>query len=464
MGLLQGIISKDPDSPTFAVFNTLNWSRSGLVEIYIDHQILPQGKKFAITDSNGKAAPAQPLSHRSDGTYWGIWVSDVPPMGFKTCRIVVDPASDIRSTPSGQEPVINPVNPFYDITLDIQSGTIKSLYDKELNLELIDQGAEWKFGQVVHETLGNRSQIESLTLNNFNRQSLDTVWFEAYEEGPVWNTIRFKGESKSTIGPAGFLLEMRLFNTVKRIDLVYRLRKQLISDPESIYLSFPFLLENGKIFCEVQGGVMEAGVDQIPGSTTDWNTVQNFAAIRNNHSQIILTSNKIPLMQFGGINTGRYQYGAKPASTHIYGWPMNNYWTTNFNADQRGELTFSYSMTSSGDPGNLASTRFGWGCRVPFLSRVIPPGEPNGNPLEKSILSIGSDNLLLINSKPLEGENGIILQLREAAGQPALFSFRTIRKIRVAATVTDATGKPLGGNSGEILFKPFESKFIKLSW
>lgn len=464
MGLLQGIIGRDPQYPTLAVFNTLNWTRAGLVEIYIDHQILPQGKKFTIVDSNGQTTPAQPLSHRSDGTYWGIWVSGIPPMGYKTYRVQVDQVSDIRSVPSDQKPVVNPENPFYKVTVDVANGTIKSLFDKELDLELIDPSAEWKLGQFIHETLGNRSQIESLTLNNFKRHSLDTVWFEAYEEGPVWNTIRFKGESKATVGPAGFLLEMRLFNTIKRIDLVYTIRKKLNTNPESLYLAFPFKLDGGKIFCEVQGGVMEAGVDQIPGSTTDWNTVQNFAAVRNSRAQIILTSNKIPLMQFGGINTGRYRYDAKPATTHIYGWPMNNYWTTNFNADQRGELTFSYSITSSGDPGNLVSTQFGWGSRIPLLARVVPPGQANGNPAESSMISIRPDNLLLVNSKPLEGENAIILQIREASGKPALFAFRTLRKIRINATETDVTGKPFGESSGEIMFKPLESKFIKLSW
>ncbi len=47
MGLLQSYISKE-DVPTLTAFNTLNWDRSGIVEMYIDHQILPLGKKFQI--------------------------------------------------------------------------------------------------------------------------------------------------------------------------------------------------------------------------------------------------------------------------------------------------------------------------------------------------------------------------------------------------------------------------------
>ena len=62
-----------------------------------------------------------------------------------------------------------------------------------------------------------------------------------------------------------------------------------------------------------------------------------------------MVSPEIPLAQFGGINTGRYRAGAVPESNHVYAWPMNNYWTTNFNADQRGGHAWTYYLTSSAD-------------------------------------------------------------------------------------------------------------------
>ena len=32
------------------MFNTLNWPRSGLVRVFIDHQILPPDREFRILD------------------------------------------------------------------------------------------------------------------------------------------------------------------------------------------------------------------------------------------------------------------------------------------------------------------------------------------------------------------------------------------------------------------------------
>jgi hypothetical protein len=463
MGILQTMISKDPASPTLAVFNTLNWSRSGLAEIYIDHQILPMGKAFKVIGADGTETPAQSLGHRSDGTYWGIWVKDVPPLGYKTYRIVVDLASDLRQKPKGEAALEKISNSYYELKLDTRTASITSLFDKQLQTELLDSGAPWKLGQVIHEKLGNRSQLESLTLNNYSRFPLDTAWFESYEEGPVWNTLRFKGESEAAVGPAGVVVEIRLFNTEKRIDFVYTIRKKLTTDPESIYIAFPFKLSNGKIFCDVQGGTMEAGVDQIPGSTTDWNTVQNFAAVRNSSSQITLSSNRIPLMQLGGINTGRYKYGAKPETNQIYGWPMNNYWTTNFNADQRGELTFTYSMTSAGDPGNMFSTRFGWGNRIPVLARVIPAGPANSSVSAGSFLPPLPENLLLVNARPVPEEKAIILQVREVGGREAVVKEegeRSKEKGGYRVMEADVLGNSV--KEGPVTVKPLQTKFIKL--
>ncbi len=70
----------------------------------------------------------------------------------------------------------------------------------------------------------------------------------------------------------------------------------------SVYIAFPFEIEDGKIHLDVPGGSIEAGVDQIPGSSNDWYTVQNFATARNAESQVVMGSQEIPLMQFGAIS------------------------------------------------------------------------------------------------------------------------------------------------------------------
>ena len=58
MGILQSFVPKS-DVPSIAVFNTLNWSYSGIAKAYVDHQILPKDKAFEIVDAAGNVIPAQ---------------------------------------------------------------------------------------------------------------------------------------------------------------------------------------------------------------------------------------------------------------------------------------------------------------------------------------------------------------------------------------------------------------------
>ncbi|MGE5420708.1 MAG: glycosyl hydrolase family 38, partial [Chloroflexota bacterium] len=43
MGLLQSLFRREAE-PSLVIFNTLNWNRSGLASVYIDHQLVPRGK------------------------------------------------------------------------------------------------------------------------------------------------------------------------------------------------------------------------------------------------------------------------------------------------------------------------------------------------------------------------------------------------------------------------------------
>jgi hypothetical protein len=189
--LLQNHIPKEK-LPTLVVYNTLNWKRSGLFTVYIDHQILLRYKKFKLINENGGEAKAQAIEHHSDGTYWAIWADDVPAFGFKKYLIQVEgDAPELKHDKEKLE-MTTLENQWYRISIDTKKGAISGLFDKEFNKELTDPKAEWKLGEFIYETLGNRSQMESRKLDNFKREALSSATFDNFEEGPVWNTVRFK--------------------------------------------------------------------------------------------------------------------------------------------------------------------------------------------------------------------------------------------------------------------------------
>jgi len=460
LGLLQSHVEREKE-PSLVVFNSLNWERSGLVTAYIDHQLVPRYKEFSLLDENGNKAKAQAVETHSDGTYWDIWVDKVPAFGYKKYVIIRSENEELKSEEVQEISEIE--NQWYKLQIDNERAAISSLFDKELNKELVDQQAEWKLGEFIYETLGNRAQMESFRLDDYKRVPLAGASFERYEEGDIWNTVYFRGNTEAAIKDGSYEFEIRIFNTTKRIDLAYSILKKLVTDPEAIYIAFPFKAGKGVLSFDVQGGEIRAGVDQIPGSTNDWNVVQNYARLKSPDGQIMLSSPEIPMMQFGAINTGRYKAGATPESTHIYGWPMNNYWTTNFNAEQHGGIDWVYNLSSSAGKSQTEATRFGWNNRIPFLARVLPGGGKGGKTWQKSIIQGWPENIILVSSTPGENGNSCVLHIRETGGKTAsLKSLKLTNNKKVTLNQITVLGENIGDGSTE--FKPFESKFIKMSW
>ncbi|WP_167604761.1 glycoside hydrolase family 38 C-terminal domain-containing protein [Maribellus sediminis] len=459
LGLLQSHVERAAE-PTLLVYNTLNWQRSGLFTVYIDHQIIPRDRNFKLIDASGKQAYAQPIERHSDGTYWAIWANDVPAFGYKKYFIEV-PENELWPETFGIGVKETMENSWYKIKIDTEKGTISSLVDKQLNKELVNQDAKYQLGEFIYELLDNRSQMEAYRLDNFTRESLEKVWFDGYEESPVWNTIRFKGNTKAAIADGDFVFEIRLFNTTKRIDLYYSIQKKSVTDPEGIYIAFPFQLNDGVLAFDVQGGEIRAGIDQIPGSSNDWNSVQNYARLSNKDAQIILSSKEIPLMQFGGINTGRYQAGATPETTHIFGWPMNNYWVTNFNAEQSGGHTWTYTISSNPENHRQDAVRFGWSNRIPFLTRVLPGGGKGEDQNSGTFISGWPENVLLINSIPSIDGNSVVIQVREINGQNAtLHLINGLTQEEIYLKQVNVLGENI--ENGSVTLKPFESKFFRI--
>lgn len=463
LGILQSFVPKS-NLPSIAVFNTLNWSYSGIAKAYIDHQILPLDKDFEIVDAQGNVIPAQAGENRSDGTYWSLYVKDVPALGYAQYYIKVknSPRPEMKTLPALEQTHVE--NPWYAIDFNIRKGTISKLFDKELNKQLTTPNAEWEMGEFIYEIIDSRHPMEQYRAPQFLRRRPEKIRFERYEQGPIWDTYRFRGETVAGREPNNLMVEFRVFNVAKKIKVVYRLRKKAVTDPEAVYISFPFEVEKGKIHLDVPGGTIEAGVDQIPGSSNDWYTVQNFATARNGESQVVMGSQEIPLMQFGAINTGRYKAGAVPQSTNMYSWPMNNYWVTNFNADQMGELQWSYFINSSKDNSIEYATKFAWENRIPFLTRVLPAGNKETAIVQPaSIFNIVPENILLVNMKPVEGENAVMLQLREIGGKSCQFAVTSDKVNFKKLVVCDVVGEPVSSNPS-LAFAPWENKFIKLSW
>jgi len=471
MGFIQPHFNKS-DVPTLLVFNTLNWNRTGLAKIFIDHEIIPVDKDFKILDKDGHEVKAQLIGSKSGGSYWGLWVEDIPSFGYKTYGIEL--LKENKRLPAETQAKSDFENAFYKIIFDKSNGSILSIFDKELQLELTEANDSINAGEFIYEQLDNRHQLERYTSSKVDtlykplqgeRYLLHDVQQLSIKDGPVWKSLYLNGKLKGCVDDGGVIMEIRLYHDKKQIEFFYSMVKLAVTTPESIYIAFPFGLEDGQLFFEAQGGMVEPGVNQLEGTSSDWNTIQHFASVRNAKNQIVFSSNDIPLVQFGDINTGRFYYKHRPETSHIYSWVLNNYWTTNFRASQEGELKWSYSITSDNDVSNSFATRFGWESSIPFLTRVLPKGNTHSPLEEDSLINIDAQNILLVNAKPSKDGQGIILHIRETDGKPASIDLsRLVRTDKIISfSKVNVLEEKIRDLSDKIELVPNEVLFIKVS-
>ncbi len=488
MGQIQPLLSRT-SVPVITVFNTLNWTRSGSVTLYIDHQVLPKHVKFRILDPSNREVAAQQVMTREDGTYWTLFVRDVSPMGFLTLRILVD--QQIRSNPK-EKPFDGTLeNDDYKMVVDPVSGTIHSIFDKDLRKELLDPKQPYGAGSLVYERLGkNRGQLEQHRLDEFTREPWKDLHLSGLTEGQVWKSITLTGQVPGCVDSDGAKCEIRLYNQEKKIEFYYSMRKLAVTDPEGVYVAFPFRLDEGKLVYEVAGGTVVAGKEQIPGSASDWQGIQNFVAVRNDSAQIVFVSPEIPLVQLGEINLGKFRKldgsdpGSQfPVSNSIYSWVLNNYWTTNFLASQQGELKWSYQITSTGDTTNLCSTQFGWNNRIPLLTRIFPAGPEDSVLIPRSFTGSNLYHLLMVSATPAADNKSVVMQFREVNGKADSVAVEAVfasaitlsmatRAISIAEVnvlgetielLWEKYPKALRGYKASFVrFKPFETKFVKV--
>jgi hypothetical protein len=459
-GLLQNFIPRG-QYPTVTFFNTLNRQRSGMVELYIDHDIIPYHRAFKMIDEAGNVLKTQYLRSRNEGTYYAVYAENIPPMGYKSYNIVVEKGNMTEASLADFNDYILE-NDYFKITIDKDKGSVKSLFDKKLQLEMVDAASAWQLGAFVYETLGNRQQMERYTMTDYKRNGITDVRVTAGNNGPIYQSIHIQGKSDCCKEGFGIKIELRLFHHEKRIELHYAVKKEPITNPDGIYVAFPFKLDKAKLYFDVQGGVVSPGENQIEGTASDWNTVQNFVSVRNDKSQFVVGSNLIPLFQMGGICTGQYQRKKTYEYPHVYSWVTNNYWTTNFRASQEGELRWSYYLTSSDDVSNSFASRFGWNSRIPIYARVAPKGKPNNLPVSFSAFGVNRDNFLTTSATPSIDEGYVLINVREMDGKQSLFQILNNEGNPLKFSIVNAIEEPLETELTEVVFAPYGNKFIKL--
>ncbi|HEY3940035.1 MAG TPA: polysaccharide lyase family protein [Bryobacteraceae bacterium] len=451
---------------TLVVFNSLNWRRDALVET----DLFENPKLIDLTTQ--QEVPLQILYEKEKFVHVRFLAKDLPSVGYKCFRIEYGKQAAPKPPVSNEQTI---ENAFYKITLAEDSGAVASIYDKQLQRELVDAHSPYKFGQYIYVSGGDGN---SGLINPFSSLPPPELNIHAASNGKLaqvehlaWGTsILLNSSAENT--PA-IQTEILLFNNEKKIEFRYRLQKKYTTAKEGVYFAFPVALAKPAFAYAPQQGWLDPAHDLMKGGSLEWFSIQHWMAAYDTNVAVGIVPLDAPLASFGDINRGKWPGQFQPASGTLFSYVMNNYWDTNYRAGQGGNFTFRYAVTSAAKLDGGALTHLAIEEMRPLeLDRVVSQDKA-GNPPRplpaagESVLETTGAGTSLITWKAAEDGHGTILRLAETTGKPTETTVRLLRGNVKSANLCSGVedqGKalPVENNGFRLSFHPFEVLTVRL--
>lgn len=423
MASVVNSISAYPGS--MVVFNTLNWARSAPVEVDMDN-----GNEI-VDASTGQVVPVETLVKHNGFDRVRFIAQNIPAVGYKvyTTRHAKQEAAASQVTSA-----VTMESPYYRVTLDPSTGAIRSIYDKQLQRELVNGQSPYRFGQYLYVTGADKSPNSVLQYSTvYPKPALDVHAASGGSLVSVTHTpdgwvTRLKSEDLNT--PA-IQTEVRLSDREKKIEIVVNLDKKKVLSKEAAYFAFPFAMKDPEFQYEIQTGVVDPAKDMYPGAGHEWFSAQHWAAVQQDGVSATVMPLDASLVTFGHIFRGDWpeKFGTRPGT--IFSYIMNNYWDTNYAAGQGGHFQFRYVITSAGSTDPAALSHMGWEEATPLevdsvttQDKALTQPRPLNHP-EGSFLTANDPDLLLETWKPAEDGNGTILRFLDLGGVTRTVSVST---------------------------------------
>lgn len=388
-------ISQTNDDALYEVYNTSSWNRTDLVFLPKQQDVnLMNG----VIDSDNRICPSQILS---DGTMVFL-AQNVPALGSKKYRLITKNPSTNSQLKISQSEL---ENEYLKVTVNPENGSIKSIIRKDNNEELVDN-TQSGINQYLY--VPGRDPSKAVTTKN--------VSIRVKENGPLLVSLLIESDAPGT---KKLSQEIRLIKGINRIDIINTIDKSKVRDKESVNFAFPFNVPDGKMKIDLGVGRLEPEINQLEGSCKDFNCVQRWVDISNIKNGITWTTTDAPLIEIGALINEELVNGYKQwkknttLSNTFYSYVMNNYWHTNFKADQEGEVTFRYSIFPHNAFNESEATKRGIETNQPLI--VSAAAEDSAE--LKSLFTIENKNIILSTIKPSVDKKGIMLRLYNASGE-----------------------------------------------
>ena len=291
--------SLDPNSLKLVVFNPLSWKRGGPTQVEIP---MSPDQDAEITAADGTVVPSQRVPQVPGGTVrYVVAASNIPSVGYATFKVALK-GRKTEAAPHEEFSNKSFENPFY--RLEFVPGGLKSIYDKQLNKELLrtDEflgGEIFAMNSVGCDSSGYTGfgEIAQPSWKSIEKASQYSPLWRVTESGPVRTGWRMEQPFKD----ATVRLDLYAYQQTKRLEFNISILHWSGQPYKEFRMAMPVDIQNGQVAYEVPYGVLEVGKDElqeapfkgmysIPSTQIHPRFVQNWISATNGDFGVILSS------------------------------------------------------------------------------------------------------------------------------------------------------------------------------
>ena len=223
----------------------------------------------------------------------------------------------------------------------------------------------WNGRELVDRSKGGWARYRYLLGRDTSRaQDAERTRIEVLDDGPLVATLRITSDAP---GATSLGREVTLQAGSDAVGIVTRIDKMAVREKESVHLGFPLAVPVGTVRMEQGFAVVRPDIDQVEGANRNVYPVQRWLDASNAEFGVTLVTPDLALWQLNGLTAEAFKRPDGTESwlrralpgTEFVAYAMNNYWHTNFKADQPGPVTFRVWLIPHGVFDAAEATRAG---------------------------------------------------------------------------------------------------------
>jgi alpha-mannosidase len=396
---VPGTGRSSPARAAVDVINTLSWDRTEVV-------VLPARMSAAgdaVKDAAGNAVPSQRLS--TDDL--AFLAANVPGLGAK--RYFVSAGAPLSSGHARvRENGLD--NGVLSATVDPGSGAVASLrWSNGQELELVDPGRYSGLNHYLYVAGRNPAAAAGPS----------GIRISPCERGPLVASLSVESDAP---GARSLRREVRLCDGRARLDFADLLDKEKVRTKEGVHIAFPFCVPDGTVRVDAGWAFVRPGADQLPGACRDFFCAQNSVDISNQDYGVTWTPLDAPLVEVGEITDETPAAGGVRVwrrmispSELLFSYAMNNYWHTNYKADQEGPVNLRYVVQPHAGFDTSVAKKLGLEAERP----LIPVLADETRPVPACPLAIAPGPFVVTSLKPSADGLAWMMRVFNAGSCPA---------------------------------------------